>query len=204
MRYTIRLGDTLGAIANRFDTSVRRLARINDIKNPNVIQAGDRLRVPGQRDDFVPGPSRGPRADRPNRPQGGRDVQGSRVNAGGQRAVREARQYMGVRYNYSHDRSNRGFSRNGTLDCSQLVSKVYPRLPPDVVTQSRMGKSVGSVRNARAGDLVFFDENGSGRATHVGIATGRGTVVHASSFTGRVCETPIRYIPSRRTWVQRP
>jgi hypothetical protein len=45
-----------------------------------------------------------------------------------------------------------------------------------------------------AGDLVFFDEAGYG-ISHVGIATGYGTVIHASTYYGAVVETPIEYIP---------
>ncbi|HEX7170260.1 MAG TPA: NlpC/P60 family protein, partial [Rubrobacter sp.] len=48
--------------------------------------------------------------------------------------------------------------------------------------------------NAKAGDLVFFDETGYG-ISHVGIATGYGTVIHASTYYGAVVETPIGYIP---------
>ncbi|NMO13924.1 LysM peptidoglycan-binding domain-containing protein [Pyxidicoccus fallax] len=46
-RYTIRKGDTLSALAVRFKTTVKELARINNIANPNLIYAGDTLRLPG-------------------------------------------------------------------------------------------------------------------------------------------------------------
>lgn len=46
-RYTVRAGDTLSAIAARYGTTIRRLARINKVQNPNLIVAGQRLRVPG-------------------------------------------------------------------------------------------------------------------------------------------------------------
>jgi cell wall-associated NlpC family hydrolase len=42
--------------------------------------------------------------------------------------------------------------------------------------------------------LVFFDEAGYG-ISHVGIATGYGTVIHASTYYGAVVETPMGYIP---------
>ena len=47
---------------------------------------------------------------------------------------------------------------------------------------------------SEAGDMVFFDEAGYG-ISHVGIATGYGTVIHASTYYGAVVETPIEYIP---------
>lgn len=44
-RYEIRSGDTLGAIARRFDTSVQALRSINDLAGDRII-AGDELLVP--------------------------------------------------------------------------------------------------------------------------------------------------------------
>lgn len=44
--YRVRSGDTLSSIAQRFDTTVRALVRLNDIKNPNKIRTGQRLKVP--------------------------------------------------------------------------------------------------------------------------------------------------------------
>lgn len=47
MDYTIQPGDTLGALAQRFGTTVQALAQANGIANPNMIRAGATLRVPG-------------------------------------------------------------------------------------------------------------------------------------------------------------
>lgn len=44
--YKIRSGDTLSALAARFDTTVSTLARINHIENPNLIITGHTLRLP--------------------------------------------------------------------------------------------------------------------------------------------------------------
>lgn len=41
--YTIKYGDTLGALARRFGMSVNDLARMNNIGNPNNIRAGQVL-----------------------------------------------------------------------------------------------------------------------------------------------------------------
>lgn len=43
----VRRGETLSAIAARRGTSVARLARMNNLTDPNLIVAGQRLRVPG-------------------------------------------------------------------------------------------------------------------------------------------------------------
>lgn len=46
VKYTVRRGDTLSAIAKAFKTSVNKLVSLNNIKNPNLIYIGQVLRVP--------------------------------------------------------------------------------------------------------------------------------------------------------------
>ncbi|MCY8590150.1 GH25 family lysozyme [Bacillus haynesii] len=43
--YTIKSGDTLSGISKRFNTSIKTLQAWNDIKNPNKIYAGQKIRV---------------------------------------------------------------------------------------------------------------------------------------------------------------
>ena len=45
--YSVRGGDTLSALARKFDTSVAALAKSNHIHNVNHIEVGQRLSVPG-------------------------------------------------------------------------------------------------------------------------------------------------------------
>ena len=47
MEYVIRRGDTLGRIARANHTTVEELARLNNIKNVNLIRAGATLQLPG-------------------------------------------------------------------------------------------------------------------------------------------------------------
>lgn len=44
--YTIRKGDTLYSLAKTFDSTVERLAEINNIEDVNYIRAGDTLCIP--------------------------------------------------------------------------------------------------------------------------------------------------------------
>ena len=67
-------------------------------------------------------------------------------------------------------------------------------LPGDPASQY----SYGVPSSGEAGDLVFFDEHGYG-ISHVGIATGYGTVIHSSTYYGAVVETPSN--TSLATWV---
>lgn len=45
--YTVQPGDTLSAIARRFNSSVAAIAQANNIVNPNLIYVGQQLIIPG-------------------------------------------------------------------------------------------------------------------------------------------------------------
>lgn len=45
--YRVRYGDSLGTIANRFQTSIQTLMQLNNLRN-SLIHPGDRLRIKGQ------------------------------------------------------------------------------------------------------------------------------------------------------------
>jgi len=93
-----------------------------------------------------------------------------------------ARRYLGVPYRYGGD-TPRGF------DCSGFVMYVFRKngypMPRDAVSQYREGRKV-SLREARPGDLVFFNTSGAKRFSHVGIYAGRGKFIHAPSSGKRV------------------
>lgn len=44
--YTVQAGDTLAAIAERFDTTVAALVTANDLADPNVLAVGQVLELP--------------------------------------------------------------------------------------------------------------------------------------------------------------
>ncbi|EAG3815980.1 LysM peptidoglycan-binding domain-containing protein [Listeria monocytogenes] len=43
--YTVKSGDNLTAIAKKYKMSVSKLQSLNNIKNPNLIKVGQKLRV---------------------------------------------------------------------------------------------------------------------------------------------------------------
>jgi len=47
-RYTVRNGDTLGAISARYNISIDDLMRINGLANPNSLFVGQQLKIPSQ------------------------------------------------------------------------------------------------------------------------------------------------------------
>lgn len=100
----------------------------------------------------------------------------------GEAAVAEAQYYIGTPYGA------------GGLDCSGFTSAVYADLGVYLPDDPAAQYSYGVPSDAAAGDLVFFDEAGYG-ISHVGIATGYGTVIHASTYYGTITETPISQVP---------
>jgi cell wall-associated NlpC family hydrolase len=91
------------------------------------------------------------------------------------------------------------------FDCSGFVQYVFARhglaLPRTVRRQAEIGSKV---REAEAGDLVFFATDGHG-PTHVGIALGPDRFIHAPNSRGVVRVEPFaapywasRYLEARR------
>jgi cell wall-associated NlpC family hydrolase/peptidoglycan hydrolase CwlO-like protein len=123
----------------------------------------------------------------------GLDSTGMPISPGaGGGVLGEAKGWLGVPYDYSH---SAGQTRKA-VDCSAFTAAVYKRfglaLPDSPAGQMGMGTPVSGT--PKAGDLVFWSEDGSGVPTHVGIANGDGTTTHSSSFTGEVSVTPMKYI----------
>jgi len=52
--YVVRSGETLFSIANRYGSSVDELVRLNDLVDADGIQAGQKLKIPGESSPDVP------------------------------------------------------------------------------------------------------------------------------------------------------
>lgn len=87
-----------------------------------------------------------------------------------------------------------GTTRAGT-DCSGLVLQVFTPLgvplPRTSAEQARVGQPVAP-EALEAGDLVFFDTEGAGRVSHVGIYLGEDQFISANSYQGRVTVDHLR------------
>ena len=106
----------------------------------------------------------------------------ARASVSGQAVVDDAYSYIGTSYGAYG------------LTCSGFTSAVFADLGVYIPNSPDAQYAYGVPSNAKAGDLVFFDEHGYG-ISHVGIATGYGTVIHSSTYYGAVVETPMEYIP---------
>jgi len=115
--------------------------------------------------------------------------------ARGQDVVQVARNHIGTPYVHSPPGPCQAYLSE---DCSCLTSLVFAKfgitVPDDPVRQWNYGEHVAK-SNLRSGDLVFFKEGGpSYPITHVGIYSGRGNIIHASSYWSRVVERPMKYV----------
>jgi cell wall-associated NlpC family hydrolase len=123
-------------------------------------------------------------------------------NGGSQdRILSKAQSMRGVRYRW-------GASSRSATDCSGFTSQVFRsngyRIPRTSAEQSRTGAKVDR-SSLRPGDLVFFKTRRGTRVSHVGIYTGNGKFIHASSGGGKVQVNSLsdgyynkRYVTARR------
>jgi cell wall-associated NlpC family hydrolase len=104
-----------------------------------------------------------------------------------------AREQIGRRYSWGGERPETGF------DCSGLMRHVLRamgvNLPRTSAEQARAGQEIPrDILQLRPGDILTFGRGA--RVTHVGIYSGDGRYIHASSASGRVIEDRIP-----RTWL---
>ena len=51
--YTVVAGDTLSAIAKKYNTTYQELAKYNNIANPNIINVGQKIKIPSKSSKIV-------------------------------------------------------------------------------------------------------------------------------------------------------
>jgi len=104
----------------------------------------------------------------------------------GEKAAKTAQSMIGRPYKYKGD-SPAGFDCSGLVRYSYLAAGV--EAPHGTEYLLRVTKAV-SIRSARKGDLLFFNESGK-KASHVGIYTGNNRFVHAPSTGNKVREDSV-------------
>lgn len=167
--YTVKSGDTLYGIAKTYGTTVTSLKSINGLTT-DLIQIGQQLKIPTTTTaplNPVPTISKA------------------------QAVINEAKKYIGVPYVW-------GGSTPAGFDCSGLVNYVFNKVGvsvPRTVATLWAGEKPVSAPNP--GDLVFFDINQTGTATHVGIYTGDNKFIHAGSTGVSISDMSLTYWKTR-------
>ncbi len=114
--------------------------------------------------------------------------------------VQAARKYIGTPYGPKPHGGSLAYCRPYKLmDCSCLTrvavyNSLRKTLPDDPTAQYRYGRYVAKA-SLRPGDLVFHKEAGASRPiTSVGVYSGNGKFIHASTYFGKVVESEMKYI----------
>ncbi len=163
--YTVVAGDTLGAIAARFGTTVAALAALNHIANPNLIYAGEVLLISGTAAPAPAAPAPAP-APAPAAPSSAAAI-----------AVRVALEQVGKPYQWAGAGPN-------SFDCSGLVMYAWAQagvsLPHYSVAQYEDTTRI-SASQLEPGDLVFTDNGEGAQPGHVTMYIGNGQIITADS-----------------------
>ncbi len=155
--YTVKSGDSLWAIANRYGMTVDQLMSLNNLKS-TIIYPGQVLKVSGQ-------------------------ASGSNPSRSGSSIVQTASRYLGVPYVYGGT-SPAGFDCSGLVQ--YVYAQHGIKLPRVASDQANAGTKISSMSQLLPGDLVCFSNNMNGYVDHIGIYIGNNQIIHASSSAGKV------------------
>lgn len=107
--------------------------------------------------------------------------------------LRAARRHLGTSYRYATCTTKR-------MSCTCLTKRTWSRFGNKLPMAEKGQWSYKPSRkiaksNLRPGDIVFFKEAGKNKPiTHVGIYSGKGNIVHASAYFGKVVESKMKYV----------
>lgn len=204
--HTVQPGETLYGLSRRFGVSVDALLAANSLPRDVILEVGQTLRLPapGAQATVSPVTAPGPHppvpAAIPAAPVPASPVlpaspmlaapapfapaplptAAPTLLPGDWRGTALA--LLGVPYVYG------GNTRSG-LDCSGFVVQVFSslglHLPRRSADQAQAGLPVAPP-DLQAGDLLFFDTEGRGEVTHVGIYLGEDQFVNANSYKKQV------------------
>lgn len=215
MNYSIKSGDTLSQIAQRYGTSVSALMKANPyIKNADLIYTGKSLNIPGGKDEFVDSPNRsGPSlSGEPSAPAGAPDSTPSGASGN---AYEIARSMLGR--NASDMKVNGRLADEmddwvpNNVNCANFVSGVLQEAGQ--ISKSQHDNSVlglsaklaadpqwskTSLANAKPGDVVAFDTGGGQHVVlFAGFKNGKPTFIGSNNVnpdgSQRVTESPMNY-----------
>lgn len=195
IRVRVRPGDTLWALAQRYDMSVPKIAALNGIGVDATLQIGQVLKVKAP-----PETARAPAVRPPTTPLRRIAAPPYRGAGWANSLIGLARRFIGTKYRW-------GATGPSAFDCSGFLQYVYARtgvsLPRTTYYMYQAGRPVPP-GELLPGDMVFFTTYRRG-PSHAGIYLGDDLFIHSSSGYGSVTITPLgkeyyrkRYLGARR------
>jgi len=190
--YTVKLGDTLSAIAVKHNMTLTKLLKLNPtIVNANFLKIGQVIKVGGTVSN-----NSSTTINNSSTPS----TNSSWVKKADS-LITTAKKYIGASYAYGAPTSS-----TTTFDCSSFVLRVFKEngiiMPRTSGEQSLIGKSI-SLSSARKGDLIFFDTNKDGKVNHVSIVIDSNSIIHAASSHGVIISSFNSYWSSKVVKVMR-
>ncbi|MCM8768133.1 MAG: LysM peptidoglycan-binding domain-containing protein [Candidatus Omnitrophica bacterium] len=180
--HRVRPGETLSAIARRYQMSVAQLQKFNNI-NGSLIKPGQRLLISKSW-------SRQPQPNEPVLEVAEATPSETEMKMLSSlppenkisQVVEHAMAFLGTPYRL-------GGTNDRGIDCSGLVKRVFAnvgvKLPRTAREQYQQGEAV-PLTKLSAGDLLFFSSLKSLRPTHVALYLGNGLIIHASREARKV------------------
>ena len=188
----MRLGAYKMNASNRYSVQVggRSKAEGRVVADAVMVVAGTQA-APQAGNDGVSSDGRAPATYGASSVGGETTMDGTAVDS---EVIERARMHLGTSYRHSPPMPCTAYQSE---DCSCFTSLVFSEwvtMPDNPVGQWYVGRSVEK-SDLLPGDLVFFKEAGPNRPiTHVGIYSGRGNILHASTYWGQVVESPMEYV----------
>ncbi len=176
--YTVKQGDTLGAIASKFGTSYKNIMALNGLFS-TTIYTGQTLKVKGTVKASTQAVTKTSNSTA-STPQYKRSTQASTTTqasaTGMAGAAKVALAQVGTPYKWAG-------KAPGGFDCSGLVYYAAQQAGANIGYATSAGYySMGtSVSTPQVGDLVFFKDTYKAGISHVGIYVGNGQMVSAAS-----------------------
>jgi len=200
--YTVKSGDSVSKLAIRFSTTVDTLVALNNLKDPDLIYAGQQLKLPDSATTPDAANSAQPDASAPaaqaasahpdssavastqaDRPLTGRELMTERARIMETQRVQRGEQIASTAMMYYGSPYRRGGTSSRGMDCSGLVVRALATqgidAPHSAAMLFRMGAPV-TYEELQPGDVLFFTTRGL-PIGHVGIWIGNNKFIHAAN-----------------------